>query len=428
MNLGIETHYNYFAPRTGLAYRVNEKTVVRAGFGVSYVPPQVATGLQSFNYPVRANNAFLPLNNNPYGVAVLPDGQAATFQIGFPAPVPVPIPATGIVANPDPASVYTVTPLDFKSPHVNAWNLAVQRSLPLDLAMDITYLGSHGVNIFVRQNLNAGQVLGAGARGQPYYPRTASMTQLYRGTSSSYNALQVKLDRRFSGGLSLTTSITWQKAMTFHSGSTGDGALRFHIDQRRNYARADFDQTFNFVQGYVYELPLGRGKRWLSGGPASAVLGGWQLSGILTLRTGTPLTFTANAAGLNAPGNTQTPNLIAPIRVLHGISVSNPWFDPASFAQPTGAVFGNLGRSVISGPGMGRLDLSLFKKIQATEKIRLELRGESYNLTNTPAFANPNTSLTNATFGRVTSTIGTGAGVSSTGGGRWVRLGAKIEF
>jgi hypothetical protein len=214
--------------------------------------------------------------------------------------------------------------------------------------------------------------------------------------------------------------------MDFQTGD--DKGFLFYIVQQRNYARADFDRIFNFVQSYIYELPFGHEKRWLRAGPKSAVLGGWQLSGILTLRTGTPLTFTANAASLNAPGNTQTANLVAPIRILHGINLGNPWFDPSSFAQPAGAVFGNLGRNVISGPGMGRLDLSLFKKLRMTERIAIEFRAESYNLTNTPVFANPSTSFTSATFGMVTDTLGSGSGVSSVGGGRWLRLGAKVTF
>jgi hypothetical protein len=214
--------------------------------------------------------------------------------------------------------------------------------------------------------------------------------------------------------------------MSFQNGDDGD--LRFYINERRNYARSDFDREFNFVQSFAYELPLGKNKRWLTTGPTSAVLGGWQVSGLLTLASGTPLTFTANGGSLNAPGNTQTADQIAPVQLLHGINVGNPWFSTASFAQPTGVAFGSSGRNILSGPGLFGLNLSLFKNVKVKERFNFELRGEAFNLTNTPQFANPNSSITSATFGDVTSTVGSGTGVNGIGGGRAVELGVKVTF
>ena len=235
----------------------------------------------------------------------------------------------------------------------------------------------------------------------------------------------MKLDRHF-GDFNLTTAFTWGKAMDFQSGD--DGALLFYINIRRDYARADFDRSFNFNQSYVYSLPFGKGKKMLSGGPGAWILGNWQVSGILTLMSGMPVTVTASGTSLNTPGETQTANQVAPVQILKGINTGNLWFSTSSFAQPTGVVFGNTGRNIFSGPGLFAINASLFKNFRVGERANIELRGESFNLTNTPAFGQPQGSLTSSTFGYVTSTVGSGTGVNGTGGGRSIQMGLKVSF
>jgi len=128
------------------------------------------------------------------------------------------------------------------------------------------------------------------------------------------------------------------------------------------------------------------------------------------------------------PGEAQTANQVAPVEILHGINQGSPWFSTSSFAQPTGVVFGNTGRNILSGPGLFALNLSLFKNFRINERVNLELRGETFNLTNTPEFDNPSGSLTSSTFGYVTSTVGSGTGDNGAGGGRAVQLGVKLSF
>jgi hypothetical protein len=193
----------------------------------------------------------------------------------------------------------------------------------------------------------------------------------------------------------------------------------FYIDQHRNYAPADYDHRQVFVQSYLYDLPFGRGKKWLnSGGLTSAVFGGWRVGGILTVQTGSPLNFTYSGSGLQAPSNGQTPNLVAPLQILHGVGLGDPWFSQSSFAAPDALTFGSVGRNLISGPGLFELDFSVFKTIPITERFNLELRGESFNLTNSPQFSNPDVTLGDANFGYIT-------GAS---GGRVIQLGAKLSF
>jgi hypothetical protein len=157
-------------------------------------------------------------------------------------------------------------------------------------------------------------------------------------------------------------------------------------------------------------------------------VGGWQLAGILTLMSGLPVTVTASGSSLNTPGETQTANQIAPITFAKGINVGNPWFSTSSFAQPTGVTFGNTGRNIFSGPGLFAINASLFKNFQIRERFNVELRAETFNLTNTPEFSNPSTSITSSTFGYVTGTLGSGTGVNGTGGGRALQIGTKITF
>jgi hypothetical protein len=429
-NLGMKTRYRYFSPRVGFADRLTESTVVRGGFGISYTP--FPDNTYAYNYPVRSNNAYNPVGAG-FGPAVLADGVTpATFQAGFPAPVPVTVPSNGIipVTGSVAAQNFFVIPQDYLNPYVESWNFAIQQSLPWKFTLDTAYVGNHGVRSPGQFNLNAGVLLGAGALGQPEYPRTALATEFWQGFSSSYNSLQVKLNRQFSNGLLLTSSFTWGKGLSYQT--SDDGAFLFYVNFQRNYARTDFDRKYTYVQSFVYQLPFGKGQPWMHSGLLSATLGNWQVSGIISAYSGIPLTFTVggnnnNGGTLKTPGNTQTPNQVAPIQILKGINTS-PWLTTASFAQPTGAVFGNLGRNPISGPGLFDLNVSLFKDFKFGERWQFELRCDSFNLTNTPEFANPVTDITSSSFGHITSTLGTGTGVNGTGGGRALQLGAKLTF
>jgi Carboxypeptidase regulatory-like domain len=425
-NLGRQNYYRYFAPRFGSAYRLTEKTVLRAGFGISYTP--YPDNNYAFNYPVRANNAYNPAVTT-YGPALLNTGQIATFQNGFPDPVLPAVPSNGIIPNAPTNQSYLVIPQNYKNPYVESWNVAVQQALPFGLTLDVAYVGNHGVGTSqVAYNLNAGLIPGAGNLGLPEYSsfgRTNSTTLYFAPYSSMYNGLQVKLNRSFTNGFQLTTSYTYGKGMGFQTGD--DGGLDFYVNQRRNWARNDFDRTHTFVQSYVYELPFGPGKKWLSSGRAGNIFGNWRVNGILTLMTGLPMTLTPSTNNLNMPGNTQTVNQIAPVQILHGVGPNSPWLSTSSFAAPTASgVAGSTGRNFLSGPGFFDLDASLFKVITYKERYNLEIRGEAFALTNTPQFANPGTTLGSPTFGYVTGTIGGNSTASN--GNRVLQLGVKLSF
>jgi hypothetical protein len=436
-NLGINTKYTYFAPRVGFAYRATDQTVVRGGFGISYNPFEDNT--YAYNYPVRANNSFQQLN--AYQPALLNNGSPATFQAGFPAPVPIPIPANGII-NPAPISqAYVVIPKNYRNPYVMSWNVTVQQALPAQFSLQLAYVGNRGVHIGVAQNINLPPALGLGTAGQPEFiafKRSAATTVYFLGYSSNYNSLQVQLNRRFANSLGSLTAFTWGKGLGYQTGD--DANLLFWLDQRHNYAPNDYDHRLNFEQSLIYELPFGPGKHWLSTGVASKALGGWSLGAIISVYSGLPFNVTANGGTINTSGQQQMANLVGGYHVLHHIGPGNQWFDPKAFAQPPGCpktgpcpieygtTMGNVSRNRYYGPGYIQNNVSLFKNFAIWESLSLEMRADAFQLSNTPQFASPQSSITSTNFGQVTSTVGSGTGVNGIGGGRSLQFSGTLRF
>ncbi len=423
-NMGMQKNWKYFAPRLGISYRMSNATVIRAGFGVSYTP--FPDNTYAYNFPVKQNNQYSTGASN-FAPGVTGTGQFFSMANGFPAPQLAVIPSNGIITNPSLTQSDIVIPLDYKNPNVQSWNFSIQRSLPLHFTLDVAYVGNHGVRTSATYNLNvpnSADQMGKGVNGRPLYQqflRTADTTQYFVGYSSMYNGLQVKLNRRFHNGLAITTSYTMSRGMAFQTGD--DGNIWNYINPRRSYARTDFDRHQTFVQSYVYDLPFGVGRKWLNRGIVAKTLGGWQVNGILTLMTGLPMSFGASGSSLNTPGASQTADQVAEVTKLHGINTvakgGSPWFSQASFVQPTGVRFGSSGRNTLSGPNFFNVDLSIFKIFNFTEKVKMELRGESFSVTNTPQFSRPNTDVSNSNYGYIT-------GVD--GGSRGLQLGAKISF
>ncbi len=431
-NLGRETFYKAFAPRIGVSYRFDSKTVIRAGFGISWIP--FPDNQYAYNFPIKHNNGFN--NRTAFGQAVLPDGSFGSMATGFPAPQPPVIPSNGIIDAGTPlllSQSFNIIPKDYREGYVESWNFAIQRALPNHFTIEASYVANHTVRAPVAFNINHSQTVNSGAAGRPLvlaFNKNQDSIIRYVGYSNNYNSLQVKLDRRWSSGFVLTTAYTYGKALGY---SSEDGGLPYYINQRRSYSPLDFSRTQTLVQSYVYELPFGRNKRWFQSGVGRWVLGDWQVNGVLTAMTGTPLNFGTNVS-INSPGNGNSPDITGPVKVLHGIAGPRGtalWFDTSNFSRPLDADgrtphFGNVGRGILTGPGLRDLDISLFRKFSLTERVAGEFRVESFNVTNTPNFGNPNTTHGDANFGRVTGVrdpIGAG-GV----GPRVIQLGLKLTF
>lgn len=464
-NLGRETYYKYFAPRAGVAYRATEKTVIRAGFGMSYEP--FTNNQYAFNFPIRQNQGTSQTIS--FAQPTFANGLIGSFPNGFPPPTAPVISQTGTVA-PASGDPYNVIDKHFQEPYVESYNFAIQQALPGNWVMELAYVGNHGVKIPVAFNLNAAfapslctaaeiAALQAGCKATAtpgvtiqgndctvgastrslcnQFARTASTTFLFKPTVSNYNSLQARLDHKFKNGFLLTTAYTWAKALAYRSDmGADDGAPDNYLDFQRNYSVTSRNRTHTFVQSYVYELPFGKNKQFLNSGVGAWILGGWGVSGVLTWESGAPLHFSADGKSLAANGSTQYPVQIAPFHVLGGIDMQN-WFDPSSFCQPSTApaagcpavangVLGNMNRYEFAGPRLFNLDAAVFRNFPVKERMGLEFRAEAFSVTNTPHFSNPSTSFTSSTFGRITGTGDQGSAVGD--GNRVVELSAKFTF
>jgi hypothetical protein len=208
----------------------------------------------------------------------------------------------------------------------------------------------------------------------------------------------------------------------------------------RNYSVADFDRTRNYSQTITYELPAGRGHKYFNHGPLEYALGGWKTSAIVQAVSGLPFSITTTSA---TSGTSQTVNQTGPYQVTHNVTraANTTWFNTASFASPaacaqvsypnvqTPCVLGNTGRNQFRGPGYFSDNLSLFKSFALSHGVAVEARVDAFNLTNTPAFGLPNSSFTSGSFGKITSTLGSGVGnVNGVGGPRVLQAAVKITF
>jgi hypothetical protein len=422
MDMGINNSLTHFAPRLGIAYRLNEKTVLRAGYGISYLPRVTAV----WNFPISQANAFSAPNS------FSPAGSLAT---GIPAPDLVQIPASGILAAPL-NQTYRITPKDWKQGYVQSWNIAVQRALPSNFSLDLAYVGNHTVNAPAILETNYGRILGGGPASQPLrqlFGRTASTATL-GGTPAFYDGLQVKLNRKSSSGFMLTTSYTFSKAIDYYTdfdtgvnpGKAGNPYIQYNLAMNR--ARGDFDVTHVYVQSFIYELPFGAGKRWMRSGAGKWILGGWQANGIFTAQTGTPLNITFSNSTLNTPLVNNRPSLVSAGQpeIYRNVGANIKWFDTSKFAAPLSATFGNVGRNILSGPAVANLDFALSRTFLITERVKAQLRMDGFNLTNTPHYDNPNTTFGSSTFGQVT----TAGGNYGTGRGdpRQFQVSARVFF
>ncbi len=418
---------NNLAPRLGLAYQLNEKTVIRAGyahiFGPSNQAAQGTVGPFGFRieYPWQTtnDNGNTPFNllRNPYpqGFRALPGAADGLL--------------TQVGANLESVLQDTITPWS------QQWNLNIQRQLPWQMNLEVAYVGTRGLqlsrngegglslNQLDPKYLSLGSTLnqsvpnpffGLGTLGffpsatttraqllRPY-PQFTDLTPLYSsGASSNYHALQVSFGKRLSRGMQIDGNYTWAK--NIEEGLTHQDSYNIRGDR----GLASIDIAHRFVISYLYELPFGKGRKFGSSAPGilDAFIGGWQFNGITNFQSGTPLTITAtNSAGIFNPltrpnTNGNNPNLSGKVDER-----LNKYFDTSVYSQPVAFTFGNVGPAVnIRNDGIKNFDLSLFKQFAPLEKLRVQFRVEALNAFNTPRFGSPNTSVTSTTFGQISS-------------------------
>ncbi len=408
-DFGVDTRVWNFNPRTGISWRVTDRDVLRAGYGASTAPYPDNT--YAFNYPLKGN--VLQQATNAFT-------RGGSLAAGFPAQTPVDIPADGIVAVDQPflrnSGLFSL-PQNVFGGVLHSWNVAYQRQLGWGFTGEVAYVGNRGVDMLYSFNLNAAMVPGLDNAGRPLFApfgRTADVPSRVPGRSD-YHSMQAKIDRRFMNGILVTNSYTFGRARNF---ADDNGGISVPADRELSYGLAGFDRRHTWVTSFVVDLPFFRES---DNAILRNVLGGWQTSGLLTLMSGIPLSVTADGALLRAPGNTLYADRVGEPNVIGDKGPNVFYFDRSAFAQPAPATFGNTTRngSGMRGPGFTALDFSLVKRFMFGQSYRyFEFRTDAFNLTNTPAWNNPNTSLASPQFGTIT-----GAGNQ-----RIIRFALKYAF
>ncbi|HZN12497.1 MAG TPA: hypothetical protein VFC61_12515, partial [Blastocatellia bacterium] len=411
----IHPDRNNFAPRLGFAYSPTTRWVIRGAYGVFYTHTvrQGREGLLGFNPPFLVDNL---LQTNVTGAAAT--GAAALFRLqdGYPA---------GLL---DPNSLSPTVgrraqDANQRTPYIQQYNFGMQYELMKDVILDVAYVGNKGTKLNGFRNLNQREVItspnGSQAAGARPFPAFGDIQWMENRVSATYNSLQVRLEKRFSAGLTGMVSYTWGKALTGspdHISTSGGGAGVdvgvFKEPQDGNNLRAErglaeFDIKQRLAMSYVYELPFGRGRRWGNDWHRAAdlALGGWQVTGIHVVQSG--LGLTANLGGstvLNLGGERRArPNLIGDPILPDSERRVERWFNTDAFAafSPAPQAFGNAGVGIMRGPGLVNFDFTLAKNFNLTERQYIQFRTEFFNAFNRANFGPPNISRDSSGFGQI---------------------------
>lgn len=353
----VDGDFNNFGPRLGFAWRpIGDRTVIRASAGFFY------------DNDMRHNTEFFA--NPPFFIA---------NEYKSPLSLSDPFNSTSVGSTRRPATLQK----EFRDTYAEQWNLSVQREITAGILAELAYVGNHTVKQRRLRDLN--QPIGNALPYQGF----ASISLFEQAGSSSYNALQLRVERRFSGGLGFLSSYTWGHAIDDRPGQ-GAGVSQDNYNMRAERGNADFDVRHNWVVSGSYDLPFGRGTSW----------GGWSLNAISTAQSGRPFTVTMFPP-LSQQG--MRPNLTGvnwkPIKQSPA-----QWINPAAFEKfPPNTGFGSLGRNTLKGPGLYNLDLSLSKR-QRVGGTQIQFRAEFFNVLNHPNFGLPNRVVSGPALGSITST------------------------
>ena len=394
-----------FAPRVGFAYQLNQKTVIRSGYGVFY--------LGSFALPTNASPDFNP----PYYLQTdIPTSTAAAtsaviVRSGFPAGSLDPTVLTG-------RSVNAVWPNGFPNGMTNQWNLNIQRTLPWNSLFSVAYVGSNTVHrqetADINQPVPVNQAPGVSLANRRAFPTFADINMIVPLGNANYQGLEAKFERRFAQGYSVLAGYTWSKTL--------DGILTQQssiLATEKTLSIQHLPQRFFLAA--VWDLPFGEGRKWAQSGALKQILGGWQISPIIEAQEG----LFVSPSVTNNPANTtggQRPDRVGDPELPRDQRTPERWFDVTAFDWTTPAAqtrFGNSSANVIQGPGVVNLDLMVARSFAIGERVRLDFRTEFFNLTNEAHFAFPNTQVNTANAGLISSTA------SSM---RQIQFGMKLNF
>ncbi|NUQ27326.1 MAG: TonB-dependent receptor [Acidobacteriaceae bacterium] len=419
---GTSNGWGMIVPRFGFSYSINNKTVIRSGFGITTDPDTLRGLLQS--YPAAVGLALNGANSLVAASSINPGLQTNATQVGIPT-LTTPDISSGFL--PLASNLSTVTiPKDFRRGYIESYNLSVQRELPWGMTTNLAYVGTQAIRQQNSVNINAAPV-GGGTAGRllnATYGANTNNTDInslqpFRG--SSYNGLQAQLTKTSAKHLSTGLIYTFSKAMNASDNAAASGlTFAYPTYWDRNWAVAGYDRKHNFQWWTVYMLPFGKGQYFLNQGLVGNVIGGWRLSTALSRVSGTPFNVTASSTSLNAPGNTQLAdrNYSADAILNRNTNGVRQYLNSGAFSDVTAVRFGTSGRNSVRGPGLFNLDASLKRTFPIYESIALDLMGESFNITNTPQFANPSANIASGGFGVLT----------TSNANRTLRVSARLSF
>lgn len=388
-----KTNYQDFAPRVGFAYSVGAKTVLRAGYGIFYSAPGIASGrLPSKTPPVAGN---FSINNNSFATNL---STVTPISSGFPLARPAVFDPTG--------RDFKFSPRNDPDSYVQQWNVNIERQLGFNTVLTLAYVGSRGVHLNVFPNINQPFPGPGGVAPRRPFPNLANADGVHKAADSIYHSLQVTAEKRFSNGLSFLSAYSYSHSIDDASQDTGGGPQDPRC-LRCDRGNSDFDIRHRYVLSWSYELPFGRARKYLSamGTFGQALLGGWQLNGIETFMTGAYFTPGSAQNTLGAGAGGQFADRIANGNLPPSQRTLQPWFDPSAFRTPPPFTFGNAGRNILEGPGTAVADLSIFKDfpISRREGSRMQFRAEFFNLPNSPQFNGPNAAIGDPAVGQIRS-------------------------
>ncbi|MFN0106967.1 MAG: hypothetical protein ACKV2U_33345, partial [Bryobacteraceae bacterium] len=404
-----------FSPRIGFAYRpfTNDKTVLRGGFGVFFdsaegreidgasdIYPYVSRGnyIQSLGQTnLRTTDQMFP--NFAGGGAASPE--ANTFL--------------AVSMSPEP-----------RNPYMLQWSLGVQRALSGNTTLEVNFIGNKGTHLLMRRNIaqallprNPAQCAAAPTTGdcpvlarRPFVNFATYIDSDWSG-NSNYNSFNTRLEHR-TGSMILTTIYTWAKSIDNKSAAAGIGndvagwqGFLDNSNLRRDRGRSEFNVDHRIVASFVYELPVGKGQKYMTNAPAAvnAVLGGWQVNGIATFQSGFPMSITAaDVGGLNDTFGTNRADVAGSINPSGFNKSIDKYFPTEAFKQPAAGFLGNSGRGILNAPGINNWDTGLFKNFRFVEKASLQFRFESFNSFNHTQFGVPVRNVADTRVGRVLGT------------------------
>lgn len=397
----VNNYYGNFAPRVGFSYTPNNgQTAIRGAFGITTFPG---------NY--GALGGFLE-REFPFFQEYYLNQQAAytpwTTLSGNGLPAFNPTPLTPTIT-PAPNTQVNYMPRNFRPENAYSWNFGVEQRLTATSAFSLNYVGTKGLHLFREYNIDTPEPGPGNLQTRlPYYSIAPNVTEIEMGASngtSIYHSLQAELTKRFSDGLQGRVAYTWAKEID-------DTSVFDPIDNSYNRGLGtnqapDIPQSF--IASAVYQLPFGYGRKWFStaAGPVRALISGWQFSTITTLQSGTPLTFGVSSDNLNSGFSNRANVTCQHVPVLGSV---NEWFDTGCFATPPQYQIGDSGIGKVRGPAYLDADVSLAKSERIRRGMKVTFEADAFNVSNTPHYANPNTTCCtaqNPSFGKITSTNGT---------------------